>query len=208
MIKLLMKIPKEICVAVSGGADSMAVVDFLKQKHKLKLIHFNHGTTHGKEAEEFVRNYSKRNKLDAEFGYISSSIPKGASKEDFWRKERYDFFEKVVKGKLILAHNLDDAVETWLFTSINGNSKLIPAQRDYIIRPFLLNKKKELREWCLYRGVEFLDDPANKDLSYARVRLRENIIPEILKVNPGIYKVISKKYLEEKVFKSEMRNEI
>jgi tRNA(Ile)-lysidine synthase len=198
-----MRIPKEVCVAVSGGADSMAVVDFLKQKHRVKLIHFNHGTAHGKEAEYFVRHYAKQNELDAEFGYISSSIPKGVSKEDFWRKERYDFFEKVVDGKLILAHNLDDAVETWLFTSINGNPKLIPAQRDYVIRPFILNKKSELRSWCEYKGVGFLDDPANKDLSYARVRLRENIIPEILKVNPGIYKVIAKKYLEEKTFNDE-----
>jgi len=204
MFKLLMKIPRTVYVAVSGGADSMAVLDFLRNGHNVHVLHFNHGTEHGAEAWKFVLRYVNKHNLTADFGSIAdygAEIPKGMSKEDFWRRRRYHFFKESTKGEqsLVLAHNLDDAVETWLFSAINGNPKLIPPTRDNIIRPFLLVKKADLRDWCVRKNIPFLDDPSNDDVSYPRIRLRNIIIPEILKINPGIYKVVAKKYIS--VFK-------
>lgn len=199
MFRLLMKIPRTVCVAVSGGPDSMAVLDFLRNGHDVHVLHFNHGTEHGAEAWKFVLKYVNEYNLTSSFGNITdygSEIPKGMSKEDFWRRRRYHFFKESTRGEqpLVLAHNLDDAVETWLFSAANGNPQLIPPVRDNIIRPFLLVKKVDLRDWCIRKGVPFLDDPSNNDISYPRVRLRNVIIPEMLKINPGIHKVIAKKY--------------
>jgi tRNA(Ile)-lysidine synthetase-like protein len=194
-----MKIPKAIYVAVSGGPDSMAALDFLSKNHDVTVIHFNHGTEHGKIAAEFVANYVCKNGLKAHFGHIDSYGPidfANKSKEAVWRDCRYRFFKEVTGGEgLVLAHNLDDAVETWLFSTIHGNPRLIPSTRDNILRPFLLVKKAELRDWCVRKNVPFVDDPANEDVSYPRVRLRKEIIPNIMKINPGIYKVIAKKYI-------------
>ena len=207
MFHLLMKVPRKVCIAVSGGADSMAVLDFLKNNHDVTVAHFNHGTPHGSIAQNFVVEYAHRHTLKMYTRHIDDfgpRMPKGVSKENFWRQRRYDFFDHATiaadgsREALVLAHNLDDAVETWLFSTINGRPDLIPSTRGNIIRPFLLAKKSLLRSWCVRKEIPFLDDPANNELAHPRVRLRNVIIPEILKINPGIYKVVAKKYLAQK----------
>ncbi len=194
MLELLTKIPRKVYVAVSGGPDSMAVVSFLRSNHDVTLLHFNHDTEHGQIAEEFVTQYAETVSLPMICGKITRSRSKDESKEEFWRNERYAFFKNVTERyNIIMAHNLDDAVETWLFTSIHGKPNLIPPRRGQILRPFLLCRKSELENWCERKRVPFIRDPANNDVSYPRVRLRNVIIPEVLKI-AGIHKVIAKKY--------------
>ena len=64
MIKLQGKLPKKISLAVSGGVDSMVALDFLKKKHEVTVLHYNHGTAHGMEAEDFVTDYCRKNSLE------------------------------------------------------------------------------------------------------------------------------------------------
>ena len=193
MFELLMPVPRNVYVAISGGPDSMAAVSFLKNNHSLTLLYFNHGTKHGQFAEEFVKEYAKANSLPLISGHIVGTRG-DESEEEFWRNERYNFFESVAKNKIIvIAHNLDDATETWLFTSIHGKPSLIPPRRGQFIRPFLLCRKKEMQNWCDRKNVPYVTDPGNSNLSYPRVRLRTIIIPEILKI-AGIHTVIAKKY--------------
>jgi tRNA(Ile)-lysidine synthase len=197
MLRLLMPVPRNIYIAVSGGPDSMACLDFLRRKHNVVAVHYNHGTEHGKEAEEFVVREMNRLGITAVIGKTSEQPPKGRSKEEFWRAKRYDFFTKVAgKGTLVLAHTLDDAVETWVFSCLHGNPKVIPPQRDNIIRPFLLCKKAALLAWCVDNDVPYIMDPGNTDVRYMRSLIRKDIIPNLLKVNPGLAKVIYKKYLK------------
>ena len=59
MIRLSMKLPRKIAIAVSGGPDSMAALDFLSKNKDLTVLHFNHGTSHAKQAEYIVRDYCK-----------------------------------------------------------------------------------------------------------------------------------------------------
>ena len=96
-------------------------------------------------------------------------------------------------GKVVTGHHLDDAVEWWVFTSINGNGRLIPYANNNIIRPFLLTKKSIIDRWVARNSVRHVSDPSNLDVKYARNRIRSNLIPEILKINPGIHKVVRKK---------------
>lgn len=200
MIKLLTKLPRKIYVAVSGGADSMAALDFLKNNHDVAVLHYNHGTEFGAKAEDFVRQYCYDYGFNFSIGRNEDEIPLRQSKELFWRNQRYNFFQQFTHARdIVLAHTLDDAVETWLFTSLHGNSSIIPATRDRFVRPFLLTKRVEMRDWCSRRDVPYLDDPANDDVIFPRVRLRNVIIPEALNINPGLYKVISKKYLENRL---------
>lgn len=192
-MKLLMKVPREIYIAVSGGPDSMAIVDFLKRSHQVKLLHFNHGTKHGEIAEKFVRNYANQNNLEIHIGIINSACPKNKSQEEFWREERYKFFDKF-NGPIVMGHNLDDAVETWIMTCLCGEGRIIPSVRGKYIRPFLICKKQELLDWCINKCVDFVIDEGNEDNKFNRVKVRK-LMPKLLEVNSGLYKVVKKKYL-------------
>lgn len=199
MFKLLVPIPRKIYIAVSGGIDSMVALDFcLLMKKDVIVLHFNHATKFGEVAEDFVISYCKNKNIP----YITQRLSGnpsfvGKSKEDVWRKERYRFFKEVTTAKdsILMAHHLNDAVETWIFTTLNGNPFLIPPTRDNFIRPFLLSEKEKIILWAENKKVPFIDDPSNKDTAYMRNLIRYKIMPEALKVNPGLPKVIKKKYL-------------
>ena len=146
MIRIIGKIPSNVVVACSAGIDSMAVVHFLLQgRRKVKLAYFNHDTSHSKQAQDFVENYANNNKLDLFLGRVKGTKGK-RSMEEFWRDERYSFFNRINTNFLITCHHLDDAVETWIMSSMHGSCKLIPYQRgENIYRPFLMTSKKVIK---------------------------------------------------------------
>jgi len=197
MIRLLGKIPNKVTLACSGGADSMAVLDFLRNgKKDVTVAHFNHGTEHGEEAHEFLESFCKKRDIKFISQTITMDKPWGKSWEEWWRDCRYDFFREI-DGTIITAHHLNDSAEWWIFSSLNGTSRLIPYKNGKIIRPFLITPKSTLLRWCKNRNVPFIDDPGNLDLKYCRSRIRHNILPEALEVNPGLLTVVKKKILEE-----------
>lgn len=193
MLKLLHKVPRAIGVAVSGGPDSMAALSFLKSNHDVIIYHFNHGTHHGEIAERFVVNYAEENNIPFRLGRISSLPPKGRSKEDFWREERYKFLDSF-DTPIVIAHTLDDVVETWVMSSLHGQGKIIPYQRGRCFRPFLLCSKADMLDWNNWNGVPFVLDEGNEDEKYNRVKVR-HLMPDLLRINPGLYKVVRKKIL-------------
>jgi tRNA(Ile)-lysidine synthase len=191
-----MKIPHNIAVAVSGGADSMAVLDFLRRTKDVVALHYNHGTPHAREAEDVVNDYCVKNYIPCIMGSLEQEIPSGVSKEDFWRKSRYGFFEnEALNRPIITCHHLDDLVETWLFTSLHGDPKLIPSKRGRYLRPFLITRKSVLEDWCDSKDVSYLEDPTNTDISYMRNYIRHEMVPKALRVNPGLPKVLRKRIL-------------
>ena len=194
MIKMSMKLPDRFAIAVSGGADSMAALDFLSKKKDVIVLHFNHGTSHADEAQNTVRRYCEENMIPLITGDLEEHCPTGFSKEDFWRRERYSFFEEECQElPVVTCHHLDDAVETWLFTSCHGDPRLIPSRRGRYLRPFLTTRKTTLEDWCDRKGVKYVVDPSNIDTSFMRNYIRHELIPKVLRVNPGIHKVVRKK---------------
>ena len=115
-----------------------------------------------------------------------------------WRtsgvSKRYSFFAKV-NLPIITCHHLDDAVESWVFTSMHGNPFLIPHKRDNFIRPFLITEKSELSYWAITKNVPYISDPSNNETKYQRNYIRHKMMPHVLRINPGIKKTIKKKYL-------------
>lgn len=194
MINVLGSIPKKVAVAVSGGSDSMAVLDFLSRSNRdLLVLHFNHGTPFSSKAEAFVKSHCINSGIRFEIGAITRERASGESREEYWRNERYAFFSNFLDRKIITCHHLDDAVETWLFTSIHGNPMLIPYSRDNFIRPFLATSKLDLNGWCARKEVPYLEDPSNTDVAYMRNLIRHKLMENVLTINPGIHKVIKKK---------------
>lgn len=196
MIKLATKLPNKLYIACSGGVDSMVLLDFsLRGKREIILLHVNHNTEHGKEAQEFVSAQAKKYGLELLLKKISNKKSSNSSPEEFWRNERRSFFT-AQDGIVATAHHLDDAVEWWVFSSLRGHPNLIPIKSDNIIKPLLLTGKKEILDWAKRKNVSYINDPSNADVKYARNLIRKNIIPEALKVNPGLRTVVKKKYMD------------
>lgn len=188
------KLPKKLYVAVSGGPDSMAVLDFLiRGGRDVTVLHFNHGTQHGQEAERFIRDYCFE-KVPLIIGRSSRERLRDESPEEYWRNMRYEFFSEF-SGTIVMAHNLDDQVENWIFTSLHGESRLIPYRHGNVVRPFMTTTKDRLVSWCIRHDVPFITDPGNSDEKYMRSLIRQQIVPQALRVNPGLFKVIKKKVL-------------
>ena len=196
MIKKQGKLSREVYVACSGGLDSMAVVDFLQNNHDVTVCYFDHGTQHSTEAGVFVSNYCDKNNLPLLYGRISRDKDKEESQEEFWRNERYKFFRSI-DADIITAHHLDDCVETWVWSSMHGTGKIIPYRNRNVIRPFRMTRKRDFQLWANLKNIQYLEDDSNTDTCYTRNYIRHEMMPSVLRVNPGIHKTILKKVKDE-----------
>lgn len=184
----------------------MAALDFFRRAHDVVVLHYNHGTPHADEAQALVEDYCKQHDLRLWTGTLREDPPRGASLENFWREKRYEFFDRFrnsrafflpeqTRAPIITCHHLDDAVETWIFSALHGNPKLIPIRRDHYIRPLLLTRKQVLEDWCDRKRVPYVVDPSNADTRFMRNYIRSELMPKALQVNPGLHKVVRKKVL-------------
>ena len=197
MIKIQGKISRKVIVTCSGGVDSMAVVDFLRRNHDVTAFYFDHGTEHGYEAGIFLKEYFSGTDVQLITRSIQNKeVPKDTSQEEHWRNERYKWFNHLAENDTVITcHHLDDCVETWVWASMHGTPSTINYQHGNIIRPFRLNRKRELVMWCHLHNVPYIEDDSNKDLRYTRNYIRHEMMPHVLRVNPGIHKMLKKKMM-------------
>jgi tRNA(Ile)-lysidine synthase len=196
MIHILGQIPRQVAIAVSGGVDSMAVLDFLRRSRDVTALHYNHGTPYAPKAEALVREYCAAQGVSLIVGKCEEEMPAGVSHEAWWRQQRYKFFNESTERKIITAHHLDDCVENWVFTSMHGNPFLIPYERDQFIRPFLTTEKQSFNDWCERKSVPVITDPSNTNTKYRRNYIRHVMLPHVLEINPGIKKTIRRKVVD------------
>ena len=197
MIRIIGKIPSNVVIACSGGIDSMVITHFLLEgRRNVRLAYFNHDTAHSRQAQDFVEKYADEKNLDLFIGKVKGVKGK-RSIEEFWRDERYSFFNRINKDFLITCHHLDDAVETWVMSAMHGTCKLIPYKRGAsIYRPFLMTSKKTIKDYAERKKIKWVEDPSNVRTEYIRNHIRHSLMPGILKVNPGIRTMIRKKLIE------------
>jgi len=199
MIVLQGKIPPQVYVACSGGPDSMAVTAFLAKKHDVTVCYFNHGSVHGNSANTWVKDASDQLGLKFISSTVSRDKFKQESQEEYWRNMRYEWFHSL-QGTVVTGHHLDDCVETWIWSSLHGQGKLIPYSNQNVIRPFRLNQKLEFTSWCSRNSIKYLTDPSNSDNKYMRNLIRNQMMPHVLAVNPGIHTVIRKKIVDHGIY--------
>lgn len=182
-------IPRQINVACSGGADSMALLHFMQMGRKdITVVHVHHGTAQADMFHNFVENYCLQNKLPFQTYHVTEDVPAGESKEFFWAAKRYEFFNSL--GPIVTGSHLDDAVETWLMSCLRGQPKIPAWKVGNVLRPFLLTKKDDLYRYCQEKNVPYIEDESNLDTSFMRNAVRHKLVKNALEINPGLYTTI------------------
>lgn len=190
----------KVIVGVSGGADSVALLDILHSlKYKCVVAHCNfhlRGEESNRDAffvEELCQKYNlkyERVDFDTEAYAEIHSI----SIEMAARELRYNWFEQIrtihLADKIAVAHHRDDSVETILLNLIRGTGIRgltgIAAQNNNIIRPLLCLSRKDILEYLKDRGLKYVDDSTNNEDLYTRNKIRLNIIPLLETINPSV----------------------
>ncbi len=195
-----------VVVAVSGGADSIALLHAL---HSLRnefgitvlACHINHNLR-GEESnrdEQFVRNFCSSRKIPNTFYSIEIKADKHESIEERARKMRYECFEKLcneLNAKLATAHTASDNAETVFLNILRGTGTKglcgIPPVRGNIIRPFLRCTREEIENYCKENNLSFVTDSSNLSDDYTRNKLRHRLIPLLQEFNPSLFDGISR----------------
>lgn len=193
-------------VALSGGVDSMTLLSFLRNEKRprcIKAFFFDHCTQTSREAREFVSDYCNEKDIPLTIGRVTGSKPNRDSWEEYWRNQRYGWLHQQ-EFIIATAHHLNDVAETYIWGMAHGQPRIIryrkpkPNETDtLIVRPLLLTPKAELYDWCHRHNVPYLEDQTNEDTKYVRNRIRQNIMPEMLQVNPGFLKVMARQVERE-----------
>lgn len=184
---------QKVLLALSGGVDSMTLLDWLYHyQHQLGidlvLAHVNHHQRIEADQEERgIRELAEAKHLPLKIAHFS-----GHFSESRARQFRYDFFEKVMKEEacsaLVTAHHMDDQAETILMRLIRGSRprhlKGIPLKQPFgqgvLIRPLLYFKKEDFPEIFHY------EDKSNQSLDYFRNRVRHRYLPLLEEENPQV----------------------
>lgn len=181
---------KKIVVAVSGGVDSVVLLDFLVRffrnkngqkwlEENLIVAHFEHGIR-GKESQEdceFVRRLAEKDRLKFEFEH--GNLGENSSEEKA-RNARYTFLRKIAKREnaiIFTAHHKNDLAETFALNLARGGGWRAVACFDSpdIERPFLRFSKLEILKMAKQQGLVWREDSTNFSQKYTRNRIRKNV---------------------------------
>jgi tRNA(Ile)-lysidine synthase len=171
--------PGKYVVAVSGGVDSVVLLDILSKNKNSELIvaHFDHGIrTDSKLDQQLVKDLA--NKYGLIFETESVNLGIGAS-EQTARDARYKFLKSVMDkygaDAVITAHHQNDAIETAALNLLRGTGRkglTSLNSRDLLIRPMLGITKEQTREYALQHQLVWREDSTNQDLKYKRNLIR------------------------------------
>ena len=200
---------QKIVVAVSGGADSLALADLLynvRQRFHLQLCiaHYEHGLRGQTSLEdaEFVKKFAEN--LNVEFFCEHGDVKRFAAEnklsiETAARKLRYNFLNRIKRDlnfdAIALAHHADDQAETILMRLLRGATsaglsamKFSVDTEDYglLIRPLLRFRKIELESYCAARGIVPRIDATNFEADATRNKIRLELLTALEKFNPNI----------------------
>lgn len=223
----LIKDSEKIVVGVSGGPDSICLINILNEikkdgiiKFELVVCHINHMIREeAKSDEEFVESYCKEKHIPffskhAEVINIAKTEKIGT--EEAGRKIRYEFFEEVLEktnaNKIATAHTKNDNAETVLMNIIRGSGLsgikgITPIRENLYIKPLIESTREEIEEYCEQNKLDPRHDKTNDENIYTRNKVRNILIPLIEKeFNPNIIETIDRlsdlaskenEYLEE-----------
>lgn len=203
---------KKLLLAISGGVDSMVLLDLmLKSQMNISVAHCNFNLR-GKESdldEKFVKNYCKHNNVPCFLNNFDTEKYASENKKSIQisaRELRYDWFFKLKNEHnfdyIVTAHHLDDSLETFFInlsrgTGIEGLTGI--RENENIIRPLLDFSRAEIEQYAIQNNIQWREDSSNSSDKYLRNTIRHNIVPLFKEINPEFLNSFSKtiSYLQE-----------
>jgi tRNA(Ile)-lysidine synthase len=199
----LLRAGERVGVAVSGGADSVALLLLLAELRKqlgivLSVVHFNH-KLRGKDSDADEKFAGK---LAEKYGFVfhagraniaAKAKSRKANLEDTARRARYEFFARLVEDgrvdKVAVAHTADDQAETVLAHILRGTGLAglggIHPTVGHVVRPLLGVRRAELRAYLRAKKQTWREDATNRDTTRMRARIRKKLLPILEKQFQG-----------------------
>ena len=185
---------QRILVAVSGGVDSMVLLDLLREYSDVVVVAHCNFQLRGQESveeEQLVESYCKRHQLTCHIKRFDTKLPK-QSTQMAARTLRYNWFEELCLSNdydvVLTAHHADDNIETLLMNIIRGTGieglTGIPEQNGRILRPLLPFYKSEIIAYAQVHQIPWREDRSNQSNDYQRNAMRHHVIPELAKLHP------------------------
>ena len=199
----LLKDNDKVVVGLSGGPDSMCLLDILlslNKKIEIICAHINHNIRkESAEEEKFVKDYCLKRKVIYETTTFDKKSPNKDYTEQELREKRYIFFEKIIKKHhakyLFTAHHGDDLIETILMRISRGSNLKgytgfqieTPKDGYSIIKPLIFVSKDEINKDNEENNIPSVKDHTNDEDNYTRNRYRHNILPLLKNENKNIH---------------------
>jgi tRNA(Ile)-lysidine synthase len=199
-------------VAVSGGADSVALLHVLRALStrfdiRLRALHFDHQLRgEASDADRlFVEELASRYELPCDVGRADVAAlarDSGDNLEQAARDARYGFFRKLLQGGVVdrvaLGHTLSDQAETVLFRLLRGAglaglAAIHPVTGDGFVRPLIDIERPEIENWLAAEGHAWREDSSNASLAFDRNRIRHELLPALRRDwNPKLDQVLAR----------------
>jgi tRNA(Ile)-lysidine synthase len=197
-----------VVVAVSGGADSVALLHCLFRLRAewsltLHVAHFDHRLRETSHQDAcFVEELASSWGLSATTGAWVGEVRRGESRQAEARRARYRFLEEVASRvaatKIALGHQRDDQAETVLLHLLRGSGLrglrgMLALREGRWIRPLLGVGREDVEAYVKAHGLSFLEDPSNRDLRYLRNRIRWQLLPLLRRdYNPSVSRTLAR----------------
>lgn len=183
---------KNICIALSGGLDSVVLLHLLAQQPDLNLraIHVNHGLSpNASNWQHFCEQICKQYNIPLQINAINIEKINQKSLEDLARQGRYQVFKNTLTKNelLVTAHHLDDQAETVLLQLFRGCGpkglaampKVMQFGLGQLARPLLDFSKEDLRAYANSHHLIWVEDESNENCTFDRNFVRQNLLPLI-----------------------------
>ncbi len=181
-----------VAVAVSGGHDSVALLDVLGEtvgwhRAALSVVHVDHGTRPSTADDaRFVRELAEARGLAC---HVTRLALGSDSSEATLRDARFSVFDALEVDRVALAHHRRDQAETVLQRLIRGTGTLglggMRPRRGRYVRPLLDVPFEQVARWVAHRALAFREDPTNASPRFLRNRLRAEVLPLLEELRPG-----------------------
>ncbi|MBK1679733.1 tRNA lysidine(34) synthetase TilS [Rhodocyclus tenuis] len=198
-----------LCVALSGGRDSLVLLDALQRlalPNALSALHVNHGLSpHAADWARFCADFCTARAIPLQVIELAPIASDGEGLEAAARRQRYAAFARCAADWLALAHHRDDQAETLLLRLLRGAGVAgaggmpaeralhadpapaggSPARAPRLIRPLLDLPRATLTAYAEHFGLRWIEDESNADCRHRRNFIRHRILPPLLSVFPG-----------------------